>query len=224
MANRSAEAGVPSGARSAASDAGTSSPTSGPMTPPATTPVAGSRPSVGLTNSAQRDADPRSGERGNQLTPARDQPDGQPDHRGREDDVDAETAGLGDRPARVHPGERGEVPWDERRAERADPVAGLVRPPEPPEVRERHGESLVGEEVGHHRAARPRDVGQPRPQGRGVEQVAGIEQEGEQRDRGPGEPRGHVADRRELGGPGEHDRAHHHGLERAEAGLRADNP
>ena len=59
------------------------------MTPPATIPIAGLETSATTTATAGAD------DRGHELAPAGDEPDGQADHRGREDDVDAETAGSG---------------------------------------------------------------------------------------------------------------------------------
>src|SRR4051812_19602736 len=43
-----------------------------------------------------RDADHGPGDPRHELTSARDQPDGEPGHRGREDDVEAEPGGVGD--------------------------------------------------------------------------------------------------------------------------------
>ena len=86
-------------------------------------------------------------------------------------------AGSGICAAEHHAGERRQVPRDERHDDRRDPVAARVGPAEPPEVGDRQRERLVGQEVGHHRAARPRDVAQPRRQRRRVQQVAGVEQD-----------------------------------------------
>ncbi len=54
---------------------------------------------------------------------------------------------------------------------------------------------------------------------RRVEQVARVEQRGQQDDPGPRQAARHVADGRELRGPGEDDGAHRHRLDRREAGL-----
>ena len=82
-------AGVPGG-RLGRAARGTSSPSSGPPSPPTMIPIAG--PASRLT------ADPDAGpdERRDELAPAGDQPDGQPDHRRREDDVEAEAGRIRD--------------------------------------------------------------------------------------------------------------------------------
>ncbi len=53
--------------------------------------------------------------------------------------------------AEQHADDRGQVPRNEGRADRGDPVAGRVDPPEPLEVDAGQGERLVGQEVGHDR-------------------------------------------------------------------------
>ena len=93
--------------------------------------------------------------------------------------------GSGIDPPTITPGERGEVPRDERDADGRDPEAPLVGPPDPAEVRDGQRERLVGEEVGHHGAARPRHVAEPRGERRGVEQVARVEERRQQDDRRP---------------------------------------
>jgi hypothetical protein len=60
------------------------------MIPPATIPI------DGLLTSATMTAMPSPDDGRDQLPPARDEPDGEADHRGREDDVDAQPAGLRD--------------------------------------------------------------------------------------------------------------------------------
>ena len=86
--------------------AGTSSPATGPSTPPATMPMAGLVASATTTAIAGAD-DGR-----DQLAPAGDQADRQPDHGGREDDVDAEPRrvrdlGAEDDARRASPGSTG---------------------------------------------------------------------------------------------------------------------
>ena len=92
-------------------------------------------------------------------------------------------AGSGIWRAEHDPGERRQVPRDERRPDRGDPVAPLVGPPEPPEVADRQRERLVGQEVGHHRAPGDGHVPQPRRERGRVEQVARVEQGRQQDDR-----------------------------------------
>ena len=166
-----------------------------------------------------RDRHDAADDRGDQLAPPGDEPDRQPDHRGREDDVDPEPRRVRDLGADQDPGERREGPRDERRADRADPVAALVRPADPSEVADRQRECLVGQEVRHHRPAGERDRPEPRPERRRVEQVARVEEGGQQDHAGPRESARDVADGRELGGAGEDDDAHGHRLDRREARL-----
>ena len=125
IAYRSAEAGVPSGAVSRAAELGTSRPTTGPMTPPATIPMAG------LEAQRDPDRDDRADDRRHEFAPAGDEPDREADHRGREDDVDAEPGRIRDLGAEEHAGQRREVPRDERRGDGADPVAALIGPTRP---------------------------------------------------------------------------------------------
>ena len=100
----------------------TAIPTSGPRTPPAMIPAAGSQAS------ADADAEDGARDRRDELAAAGDQPHGEPAHRGREDDVEAEPLRLGDAPADRHADERRDVPGDERADDRADEVAADVAP------------------------------------------------------------------------------------------------
>jgi hypothetical protein len=161
---------------------------------------------------------------GDQLAPTGDQPDGQADHRGREDDVDAEPSRVRDLRAQGHAGQRGQVPRDERRPDRRDPVPAFIGPPETPEVGDRQREGLVGQEVGHDRPPPESHLAQPRRQGGGVEQVPGVEQRGQEDDPGPRQPARDVADGRKLGRSREDDRAHGHRLDHGEARLASGEP
>ncbi len=172
MRNRSARGVRPERCRLAGERAGIASPTAGPTRPPAMIPTAG------LVDQADHDADRGPGDRRHELAPARDQADREADHRRREDDVDARTAsGPGS-------GRRASTPASVARFhgmnvddDRADPVAPLVGPPEPPEVRDRQGERLVGQEMGHQARRRIGHVPEPRRERGGVEQVPGVEQD-----------------------------------------------
>ena len=170
------------------------------------------------------DRDPRAHDRRDELAPAGDQPDRQADHRGREDDVDPEARRVRDPATQERPGERRQVPRDERRPDRGDPVAALVGPADALEVGHRERVRLVGEEVRHEGASGDRDAPQPRRERGRVQQVPGVEQRGQEQDPGPGEARRDVADRGELGGPREHDDAHRHRLDEGEAGFAGGQP
>ena len=132
--------------------------------------------------------------------------------------------GIGDLGAEENARERRDVPRDERRADRREPVAADVGPAQPSKVGDRECERLVGEEVGHDCAPAEADATHPRRQRRGVEQVTGVEERGQENDPGPRQATGDIPDRRELGGAGEDDRAHRHRLDGREAGLAGRQP
>ena len=96
---------------------------------------------------------------------------------------------VGDELAAQHAQDRGQVPGDERRADRGEPVAGRINPSQPPEVDAGQGERLVGQEMGHHHPFEERLGPQPGRQRGGVQEVAGIDQGGQDHDRRPGEAR-----------------------------------
>ncbi len=163
-----------------------------------------------------RDAGPH--DRGHQLAATGDESDRESDHRRREDDVDPQASRVRDLGTEQDPGQGGQVPGHEDRPDRGHPVAAFIRATESPEVADRQRERLVGQDVGHHRPAPGGNVAKPRRQRRRVEQMPGVEQRREDEDPGPGKTTRHVADRRELRRPGEHDRAHRHGLDDRETG------
>ena len=105
--------------------------------------------------------------------------------------------------------------------DRGDPVAALVGPAQPPEVADREGEGLVGQEVGHDRPPRTRHVLEPRSEGGGVEQVAGIEERrsAARRPATPGHRR-RSPTAANCAAPAKTIDAHRHGLDRREARPR----
>ena len=109
-------------------------------------------------------------------------PTARPDHRRREDHVDAEPLRVDDRVAEQDARERREEPRDERDADRREPVAEGVEPAEPSEVGDREREGLVGEEMGRDRPLAERAAAEPRRERRRVQDVAGVEQPGQDSD------------------------------------------
>ena len=99
IAYRSAEARGPDAARvSRASGRGDEQPDRRPDEP------AGDDPDRRARHERHGDPDRRPDDRRDELAPAGDEPDGEPDHRGREDDVDAEAGpGRGSAPPRTTP-------------------------------------------------------------------------------------------------------------------------
>ena len=149
---------------------GTRSPTSGPTTPPATIPT------DGLDTSATPTATPAPTMAATSSRRPGDQPDREADHRGREDDVDAEAGRIRDLSASMTPASVARfhgmnVPRPPR------PSNPLVGPAEPPEVADRRARMprrsgggpspRAGERHGRGATARQR---------RRIEQVTRVEQ------------------------------------------------
>ncbi len=145
---------------------GTAMPSSGPSSPPAMIPI----PVPAASDAITPIVAPATGR--DQLPPSRDEPDGEPGHRGREHDVEPEGRGVRDRVADQDPDDRGEVPRDEHEHDGGDPVPGHVDPADPLEVRGRERERLVREHVGHRGPLGERHLPDARRQGGAVQRGA----------------------------------------------------
>ena len=196
----------------------TASPSAGPRTPPAMIPAAGSQAKpIATPMTAPATAATIS------RRPVR-SPTANPPIAAGKMTSSPNRSGSGMLLADRHADEGRDVPRDERADDRADEVAADVASPDAPEVGDREGECLVGEQVRHRGADPARAVGNVGREGGGVQQVAGVEERRQADDPQPAHAADDVADRDELRRPGEEEDAHRAGLERREPRLRGAQP
>ena len=169
-------------------------------------------PADGPSHDAEADGDGGTGDRSHQLPPAGDQRSRDAGHGGREDDVDAQPAGIRDVLAAEEADQVGGEPHghDERGR---DPVPTDIGPTEAPEVRQGQPEGLVGQDVGHRRALDAAPTRQPWRQRCRVQDVPCVEEGGQQQDGRPRDASGDQADGGELGRSGQHEGAHRQHLD-----------